>query len=324
MVNLAVVGAGIGGCSAAYFARKLLSNPEITVYEKANRIGGRVLTFKGEQITSELGGTFFNSSNPTVSPLIAETGLQVKKLEEFMDFAVWNGTEILFQSNHPMFYKMLKLVTKYKLSVPRLVRILNDSHRKLEKMYKKAEQPAEFWELFEAAGLDKWYKHRFDTLLLEAGVNQTFIDELITPITRIIYSQNAEMAGFAGLVALLGVYADAIYSLKDGNAVFPVALLEKSGSTVQLETEVTSIEKTADQTFRVYGGENSTVFDAVIVASPLETANIQFDGTENQNMPKREYQQIYIRLMKGIVDKRFFNMDGSAKLPSIILTSKQA
>jgi hypothetical protein len=41
-------------------------------------------------------------------------------------------------------------------------------------------------------------------------------------------------------------------------------------------------------------------------------------------MPKREYQQIYIRLMKGIVDKRFFNMDGSAKLPSIILTSKQA
>jgi predicted NAD/FAD-binding protein len=186
MVSIAVVGAGIGGCSAAYFAHKLLSNPEITVYEKTNRLGGRIQTFKDEQITTELGGTFFNSSNPTVSPLIAETSLPVKKLEEFMDFAVWNGTEVIFQSNHPMFLNMLKLFTKYKLNVPRLLKVINTAHSKLEQMYKAAEQPAEFWQLFEATGLDKWYKHRFDALLLEAGINQAFIDELITPITRII------------------------------------------------------------------------------------------------------------------------------------------
>jgi hypothetical protein len=132
------------------------------------------------------------------------------------------------------------------------------------------------------------------------------------------------MAGFAGLVALLGVYSEALYSIKDGNPAFPQALLEKSGSKLQLETNVTCIEKTADQTFHVHDETNSAAFDAVIVASPLETAKIQFDGTENQNIPKREYQQIHIRLMKGVVTPQFFNMDAAAKLPSIILTSKQA
>jgi len=50
MVKLAVIGAGIGGCSAAYFARKYLPNSKVTVYERGKRVGGRVLTFKGEKI----------------------------------------------------------------------------------------------------------------------------------------------------------------------------------------------------------------------------------------------------------------------------------
>jgi protoporphyrinogen oxidase len=44
MVNLAVIGAGIGGCSVAYFARKYLPYSKVTVYEMKNRIGGRVFT----------------------------------------------------------------------------------------------------------------------------------------------------------------------------------------------------------------------------------------------------------------------------------------
>jgi len=69
MVNLAIIGAGIGGCSAAYFARKYLPYSKVTVYEMENRIGGRVFTFNGEEMKSEIGAAFFNPINKIVCDL---------------------------------------------------------------------------------------------------------------------------------------------------------------------------------------------------------------------------------------------------------------
>ena len=325
MVNLAVIGAGIGGCSAAYFARKYLPYSKVTVYEMENRIGGRVFTFNGKEVTSEVGAEFFNPTNKTVCDLVKEMGLKVKKREESIDIAVWNGTEIVFKSSQPMFYTMLKLFTKYKLSMPKLLLRLREAHGKIKKLYEKEEKkPIDFWELFESAGLDKWYKMSFDQILVEMGIDRKFIDELITPITRIIYSQSAELGGFAGLSSLLGVYGEAIYSLKDGNDVLPRKLLEASDSKVKLESKVKSIEKTSKDSFRVSVGENTSVFDGVILAVPLEVADITFEGVAKQRGQAREYQKIYIRLMKGVVNRRYFNLDSSTKLPSIILTSKGA
>jgi hypothetical protein len=240
-----------------------------------------------------------------------------------MDIAVWNGTEFIFKSGQPMFYAMLKLFTKYKLSVPKLLLSLREANGKIKRWYQK-EKPIEFWELFESANLDKWYKMPFDQILVEMGVDRRFIDEIITPITRIIYSQNAELGGFAGLSSLLGVYGESMYSLNDGNEVLPKKLLEASDSKVELGCKVKCIEKTSKGSFRVLAEENVSVFDGVIVASPLEVADIAFEGVETQKWETREYQKIYIRLMKGIIDSRYFNLESSTKLPAIILTSKEA
>ena len=62
----------------------------------------------------------------------------------------------------------------------------------------------------------------------------------------------------------------------------------------------------------------------MIVAAPLEVADITFEGVANQKQQVRKYQKIYIRLMKGTIDSRYFNLESSTKLPSIILTSKEA
>jgi len=321
MVKLAVIGAGIGGCSAAYFARKYLPDSKVTVYEMGNRVGGRVLTFKGEKMKIEIGAAFFNPTNKIVCNLVDEMGLKVKKLEESRDIAVWNGTKIIFKSSQQMFYSMLKLF-KYKFSVPKLLFLLREANGKIKKLYKK-EKPAEFWELFESIGLDKWYKMGFDQILVEMGIDRKFIDELITPITRIIYSQNAGLGGFAGLSSLLGVYGESMYSLKEGNDVLPRKLLEASESNVKLGSKVKSIQKTSNGSFRVLVGDNAPVFDGVIVAAPLEGADITFEGIAKQ-WQAREYQKIYIKLMKGVVNLRYFNLETSTKLPSIILTSKEA
>ena len=323
MVNLAVIGTGIGGCSAAYFAHKHLPYSKVTVYEMGDRIGGRVFTFNAEKMKSEIGAAFFHPLNKTVCGIVKEMNLTVTKLEAPMDVAVFNGTEIIFKSNRSKFYPMLKLLTKYKLSVPRLLLRLKEAKGKIRKWYEE-ERSVDFWELFERVGLDKWYKMPLDQILVEMGVDRNFIDEIITPITRIIYSQNAELGGFAGLAALLGVYEESMYSLEDGNDVLPRKLLETSNSKVKLSCKVNNIEKTSKGSFRVVSENNVSVFDGVIVAAPLEVADISFDGVATHKSQAREYQKIYIRVMKGAVNPRYFNLDASTKLPSIILTSKEA
>jgi len=323
MANLAVIGAGIGGCSAAYFAHKYIPDLKITIFEMENRIGGRVFTFNQEKMNNELGAAFFNPMNQTVCNLVNELGLKVQKLEESMDIGVWNGKEIIFRSNQSNFYMLLKLFSKYKFSILKLLLCLKKTNKKIEKMYLQEEKFTELWELFENIGLDKWYKNSFDQILLELGIDKKFIDELITPITRIIYSQNAELGGFAGISSLLGVYGEGMYSLKEGNDILPKKLHKASTAKLKLKNKVTSIAKTSKNRFRVLVEKNAFFFDNVIVATPHEGANITFKGDLKRKIQKREYQKIYIRLMKGEVNLRFFNLTENTKLPSVILTTKE-
>lgn len=323
MVNLAIIGAGIGGCSAAYFAHKYLADSKVTVYEREDRVGGRVFTFNTKKMRSEIGANFFHPINRTICDVLKEMNVKVTKFEEPMDIAVFNGTEIVFKSGQSKFFMMLKLLTEYKLNVLKLLVSLREAEGKIGKWYED-ERPVEFWELFERVGLDKWYRMPFDQILVKMGVDRKFIDEIVTPITRIIYSQNAELGGFAGLSSLLSVYGESIYSLGDGNDILPRKLLETSNSKVKIGCKVESIEKTSKGSFRVSSRENASVFDGVIVAAPLELADISLDGVANQKSQAREYQKIYIKVMKGAVDSRYFNLDASTKLPSIILTSKEA
>ena len=56
--------------------------------------------------------------------------------------------------------------------------------------------------------------------------------------------------------------------------------LKASNSAVELGTKVTAVEKLSDGSFRVHAGDKSSIFDAVIVAAPLEVAKISFDGVK--------------------------------------------
>lgn len=319
MVNLAVIGAGIGGCSAAYFARKYLPRSKVTVYETEDRVGGRVFTKSEGEMRKELGAVFFNPSNRTICSFVEEMELEVKRNREPTGFVVWNGTEIIFKSSQSMFYEMLRLIARYKLGLLKLRLIIKEAKGKIRTLYsKEGERPMELWELFERTSLDMWYKKPFDQCLLEMGIGRKLIDEIITPVMRIIYSQNANLGGFAGLSSLIGVYGGSTYSLKDGNITLPRRLLKDSGSKVELESKVESIEKTPEGSFRVLVGEKASVFDAVIIATPLEGAGLQLDGVSTTQLRPREYQSVFINVMKGIVDPDFFNLKPNKLLPTIL------
>ena len=53
--NIAIIGAGITGLSAAYYLKKEHPDFDVTIIEAANRTGGKIQTYRKDGFTIELG-----------------------------------------------------------------------------------------------------------------------------------------------------------------------------------------------------------------------------------------------------------------------------
>jgi phytoene dehydrogenase-like protein len=324
MKSIAIVGAGIGGCSAAYFARKNIPNVNLTMYDAQDRIGGRILTRKTEGVNLELGASFINETNKTILGLVKNTSLNLKRVEDQQEFAVWNGSKIIFNSNKKAALTNLRLLMRYKLSTIRTFLLLKEAKSQAAKLYQKEENAMDIAGLFESVGLAKWTTKTLVEILLAKGVSRTFIEELASPLTRTIYTQNADIGGLAGISSLLGAYGGTIYRLVDGNDSLPTHLAQASQAAIKLKQKVTGIEKTREGNYKVSTKTDTSNFDGVIIAAPLELAQIHLDGITKLNHKSQEYQRVYTKIMKGNLNPSHFGLNNSAKPPTIVLTTKEA
>ncbi len=325
MVNLAIVGGGIGGCSAAYFARKYIPGTNVTIYEAQDRLGGRILTQYADGATLELGAAFFNRFNKTLLDIANTEQLKIMPPEEPLDFAVWNGSKIIFRSNRQTSATILRLLAKYKLSLTRTYLLLRKVRGQIAKLYQEElKKQYDIRKIFETICLDEWYKKPFCEGLIEKGISEAFIDEIVAPITRAIYSQNVELSGFAGISSLIGVYSGSRYSLADGNSILPIHLAKVSNAKIKLSQKIDTVEKTPKGTYRLYSGTSMEVFDKVIIATPLEFADIKFEGISIHSWKPQPYQTVHKKVMKGFLDPDYFGFKDSSDPPANILTTKDA
>ncbi len=325
MVNLAVVGAGIGGCCAAYFARKYFPGVDVTIYEAQGRIGGRILTHNLGRTNFELGASFLSSLNRVLLGIAFAQQLKMKPVEESMNFSIWNGSELIFRSNKQSYATILRLLAKNKLSLTRTFLLLKKAKSQVNRLYENEQKnPSDMAEIFESTGLNKYHQKTFSEALEERGASQAFINEIVTPITRVIYSQNATLGGFAGLSSLIGVYSGVTSRLVNGNSALPVHLAERSNAAVKLNKKVEKVEKMPNGSYRVYAGDDKVVFDAVIIATPLELANIELDGFSLPDWEPQTYQTVHQKIMRGTVDLSCFGLENYADPPAMVLTTKDA
>lgn len=87
--RVAIIGAGIGGTSAAYFLRTRAADVEIHVFEKTDRVGGRIEavqldlsegeTKKKKKKSVELGASIFHAQNRLVRDFAAALELPVTR-----------------------------------------------------------------------------------------------------------------------------------------------------------------------------------------------------------------------------------------------------
>jgi prenylcysteine oxidase/farnesylcysteine lyase len=323
MKSVAIIGSGISGSSAAYFTSQLIPNLKITIYEQQNRIGGRIFTHNTDDASIELGATFFNRNNKIILNLARNNKLRVTQIEGKMDFAVWNGEKTIFKSNKKIPINSLMLLKHYKLDFAKTAILIREMKNKIEKIYQEIQTSEKtIEEHFESEGITDWVKRDFEGILFEQGISRTFVNEMITPVTRAIYSQNGDIGGLAGIASLIGTYYGNLCSILDGNNNLPVQLIKAAHAITKLEQKVVCIEKTSRGLYKVITDLDETTFDGIIIATPLELAKIALEGMKKPTH-ETQYQEVYIKVMKGIVNPSYFGFGNSTDLPSTILTTEK-
>jgi hypothetical protein len=91
-----------------------------------------------------------------------------------------------------------------------------------------------------------------------------------------------------------------------------------------LGRKIDKIEKISKGTYQICTRDEKAVFDGVIIAAPLELADIELDGLSLNDLQPQQYQSVYKQVKRGVFDQDYFGLKKSADPPAIILTTKDA
>lgn len=328
-LRVGIVGSGMAGSSAAYFLRQALgSRAEIVVYERNHTVGGRVREIEIGGKVVAAGASIAHSSNRYFIELAEALGLRTEPALS-RAAGVWNGQRFDFRTTGGGPGDLVRLLGRYGLSPLRAKRTVSWFLRRFVQLYDLLEQGRTFAgprELFEAVGLYELSQVSSADYFRRQGISDRFLREMVDGISRSNYLQGAEMHALVNLVSLAGAaMGGSLLSIREGNSALCRGLLQAAGATVRTHTEVREIASGPRHQVTTAGGETD-LFDAVIVATPLEGANIHCSGAgvPARQAPPRPFQVTHVTFVVGELNPAYFGLRTAAELPGVILTEDSA
>ncbi|KAI9445486.1 FAD/NAD-P-binding domain-containing protein [Lactarius indigo] len=290
--RIAIIGAGAGGSSAAFWIAKAKERSgldvEIDVYERNDYIGGRSTTVYPYNDTAyepvELGASIFVDVNKNLQRATREFDLSLYGFEDDDgDMGIWDGEQFLYTTGSNMglfgsWLDNLKFLWRYGYrsakKMQELVRSMLDVFATLYNS--DAPQWSSIEELQNALN---WTELRFITELIEAG-------------TRVNYAQNVD--DLHSLVTACSLAADGGVSVKGGNWQIFEQFVKRSGARVFLGTEVNGIQRRSDSGWTVVTQDGRRDYDAVIIAAPYHTSRISLPDELSSLIPPQPYIHLHI------------------------------
>lgn len=330
--KIAVIGAGSGGSSAAYYLQKYSSHGyDITIFEKSDYIGGRSTTVDAlddPKYPVELGGSVFVSANKILVLAVEKFNLTTKKFGEIdnergdNDVAVWNGEQVVFTLDDGWF-SVIKLVWNYGLAPFKAYALTTSFIKTFLAFFYNSHFPfPNLTELVVQAGFDNALNETGDLYLEDSGVPEKYSQEIIQAVTRVNYASNLDQ--IHGLGTLVGLAASGAVSVVGGNwRIFENFIID-SQAILKLNTTVTSIKK-ADGHWKVKYLENdqltSEAFDHVIIAAPLNQTLIKgLDKKVTSKLPEVNYTELHVTLFSSKLRLSGVYFNESEIGPSVITT----
>ncbi|KAH8992059.1 FAD/NAD-P-binding domain-containing protein [Lactarius akahatsu] len=336
--RIAIIGAGAGGSSAAFWIAKAKERSgldvEIDIYERNDYIGGRSTTVYPYNDKAyepvELGASIFVAVNKNLQRATREFNLSLYGFEDDDgDMGIWDGEQFLYTTGSKTgifgsWLDNLKFLWRYGYrSAKRMQELVRSTLDVFVTLYNSdAPQWSSIEELKNALNWTELVSLTGAEYFLNHGVSQRLITELIEAGTRVNYAQNVD--DLHSLVTACSLAADGGVSVKGGNWRIFEQFVKRSGARIFLGTEVVGIQRRSDNGWTVATQDGHRDYDAVIIAAPYHTSRISLPDDISSSIPPQPYIHLHVTLLTTTAatpDPEYFGYKPSGKIPTTILTS---
>lgn len=336
--TVAIIGAGAGGSSAAYWISEAFANSsasvKTTVYEQLPQVGGRALVYNytrdNTQIFVELGASLFIDANYHMTNSAKKFGLEFINYGEELPNAkvgIWDGNQFVFEQTSSSYWDISKLIWKYgwaPIKVQRLVKFIVSKYLKtyeFKEPFTSVNLEAERLQL----DLERKFTAQYYFSELK-NINQLYLQHLVEPMSRVNYGQN--LCEIHALGAFISLAPTGAKSIKGGNYRLFEKFIEHSGATLKLDTKVVKITKLStingveeSVKYKVQTKDGSTeIFDAIIMAAPIKFSGIEFENIYLE-MKEIPYVTLHVTFVTGRLNPSYFNRTKVEDFPNQILTT---
>lgn len=328
--KIAIIGAGAGGSSAAYYLQKFSGKAfDITIFEKSDSIGGRTQTvdvYGNSSLRVEVGASIYVSANKILAKAVKdfnlttfEPGPRNTKEKELKKFGLYDGTKIFFTFDLS-WISLIRLLWRYGRSLITTERIAHRFVSTFLKFYYKSEFPFPSLDVIShVSGLLSPVSITGEEVLVDAGVDETCYKELVQSLTRANYAQNIDQ--IHGLGAMVSLLTDGAVLVEGGAWQIFSKFVEASGAAVKFNEPVSALKKLKNGKWKVTSGNSTEKFDQVIIASPWGQTNIS--GLGHITVPKVDYVDLHVTIFTSTqkLSPLYFGEDEFYKVPGSILTT---
>jgi len=322
--HVCIVGAGMGGSTAAYFVKKFVPQSTITVFEASDRIGGRARIVEINGTKTEAGGSIYlGSVNKLIQGFVDE--FKLNRTSEDHSVGIWSGHNFVFTSSEYKIINNAKMLWRYGFSPLTIKSEMNNLLYKWKKQYDNETPYESVVENFKSLNLWNLTQLPFHTYLSDLGIDINFAKEFIEPLQRIMINQNNSVSAFSGCTMLLGGGDDA-WGVEGGIHQIAEKCLQFTKAAVHKNAPVTKISKLSTSpasSYRIRAKNVAdTTCDTVIIAAPLEILSESlFDFTVPDSAKiRRPYQIVYRTMVVGKLNTSYFGLENLDSTPELILT----
>ena len=255
---------------------------------------------------------------------------------------IFDGIQFLFQSSAISIVTTVKFLWRYGLDLLKIQPYMKRMW-KMSVVYDLQSKGQSFTDpvaMVKAMGGDSFYQLTQVTaekyFKQGLGWGDRIVDELLAGACRAIYCQDTdEVTAMVGTVSLAGCENNQLSAIVGGNYQLPVKLLESSKAEVHTVrvtkvVKVVTTETTAPSYVLHYTEDEavgqSEMWDTVIIACPLETSDIQFEGFDTDKwtaVRKQKFHRTVANFVYGKLNPRFFGVDEhDSTFPEEIFTIK--
>ncbi|KAK4052040.1 hypothetical protein OIV83_002334 [Microbotryomycetes sp. JL201] len=358
--RVAIIGAGAGGSSAAFFL-SFLSHAQnnvdiatdVTVFDRNSFVGGRSFPIKpwlpdptnfdplddgDDDEPVECGASIFVQANKNMQKAAKDFNLTLKEHGgEDGGMAVWDGETFVFQESSGRgwgYWDLAKMFWRYGRAPLRVKSIVGKTVGNFLALYSPA---------FAALGpFDSIQDFANATNLLEPASTRAgpylekyapssglFVNELVGAATAVNYAQ--PIRNISALGSLVSMAATGASAVKGGNRRIFQEFLARSDATVKLGDAVKSVTKLdapkgkrPQFVVKTAGGSGGT-FDAVIFAAPFHQAGVSLSNSKARSripfQPDIQLHVTFVITNASSPTPEYFGLQAGTKMPKAVFAT---